>query len=76
LEQEGVMSGNERFKDVIFAVEMYLPSSKSWHRLSNCNDLKCAESEVHDHELVDVQCFGRKLDYRIMKITIKKERVR
>jgi hypothetical protein len=76
VEQEGVMSRDGHSEDVIYAVEIYLPSSKSWHRLSNCNDLKCAESEVHDHELVDVQCFGKKLDYRIMKITITKEVVK
>lgn len=70
------MSKNELFEDVIYAVEIYLPSSKSWHRISNCNDLKCAESEVREHEQVYEKYFGKKLDFRIMKITIKKERVR
>jgi hypothetical protein len=70
------MSRNERFEDVIFAVELYLPSDKSWHRLLNRNDFESAEREVQAHELVDVERFGKKMDYRIMKITIKKERVK
>lgn len=70
------MSSNERFEDVIFAVEIYLPNNKSWHRLLNCNDLECAKQEVQARGLVDTECFGKKLDYRIMKITIKKEVVK
>ena len=70
------MSRNERFEDVIYAVEIYLPSSKSWHRLFNSNDFESAEREVQVHELINMEYFGKKMDYRIMKITIKKERVR
>lgn len=70
------MSKNELFEDVIYAVEFYLPSEKSWHRLLNRNNFESAEREVQAHELVDVECFGKKMDYRIMKISIKKERVR
>ena len=69
------MIKNERFEDVIYAVEIYLPSNKSWHRLSNCNDLKCAKRAIHDYEVADVEWSGKKMYYRIMKITIKKERV-
>lgn len=67
------MSKNERFEDVIYAVEIYLPSEKSWHRLLNRNDFDSAKREVLKHELVDMECFGKKMDYRIMEITIKKE---
>lgn len=70
------MSRNERFEDVIYAVEIYLPSDKSWHRLLNRNDFESAERELQAHELLDVEYFGKKMDYRIMKITIKKERVK
>lgn len=68
------MSRNERFKDVIYTVEIYLPINKSWHRMStNYNDLESAQCAVHEHEMSDMHCYGKKMDYRIMKLTIKKE---
>lgn len=67
------MSKNERFEDVIYAVEFYLPSEKSWHRLLSRNDFESAKLGVQAHERNDLEYFGKKMDYRIVKLTIKKE---
>jgi hypothetical protein len=66
------MIRNERFEDVIYAVELYLPNIGSWHRLCNFDDLDRAKDQKDDYELNDI-FFCQKMDYRIMKITIKKE---
>jgi hypothetical protein len=60
-------------KDVLYGIELYLPHNKSWHRLSNCYDFESAKCAVNEYELSDKYNYGKKLDYRIMKITITKE---
>ena len=59
-------------EDVIYGIELYLPSDSSWHMLCNCNDLKSAKSTVEDYELSDI-CNCMKFDYRIVKVTTIKE---
>jgi hypothetical protein len=75
MEQEGVMKDKSLKDEIKYEVQFFDDYIPAWIKMDEVESKNEAKSIVSDYKKIDKED-GRKFNYRILKLTIKKEIVK